>query len=410
MNLDWSIDDRRFVEEVRDFLSDSLTEDLRQARRRMTSVYSPPEVALAWQAILHGRGWAAPAWPVEYGGCGWDSGRRYLFARELAAAGAPPLSPMGLAMCGPVLIGHGRADQKAHFLPRILSGEDYWCQGYSERGAGSDLASLQMRAEEDGEDFVLNGHKIWTTHAHAANWMFCLVRTSVEDIPQKGITFLLLSMKSPGVTVRPIRFLSGEAVQGEVFFDDVRVPKSQAVGAIGKGWTVAKYLLSFERGGGVAAPGLRAGFERLCAAARKLAGDEALSLIDEAAVRAELADLAAEIAAFEASELRIQAALSGGREPGPEASMQKTLSTTLSQRITHLATVLAGPYAPPHQPHVTTSGGIVEVGAAPRANAPIGPEAFLSATDHYFNDRAGSIYAGSNEIQRNIIAKAVLGL
>ena len=410
MDLNWTPEETRFREAVRDFLSDNLTADIRAARRKMTSVYSPPDLAMAWQAILHKQGWAAPAWPVEHGGCGWSTAERYIFVSELAAAGAPPLSPMGLAMCGPVLIGHGTAAQKAHYLPRILSGQDYWCQGYSEREAGSDLARLQLRARDDGDALVLDGHKIWTTHAHAANWMFCLVRTATEEIPQKGITFLLLDMKSPGVEVRPIRFLSGEAVQGEVFFTDVRVPKSQVVGQIGQGWTVAKYLLLFERGGSVAAPGLKAALAGLVNAARLTGSGEPSDLAEQSHMRARIANLAADIAGFEATELRILASLSAGQSPGPESSMQKAVYTDLSQQITHLATDIAGAYAAPHQPHVTTSGGLVEA-SAPGANlGPVGPESSWSVTDHYFNDRAGSIYAGTNEIQRNIMAKAILGL
>ena len=239
MDLTWSAEDVRFREEVRDFLSAELPSDMRAARRGMTSVYSPPELALAWQAILNRRGWAAPAWPVEHGGRDWTLSQRYIFASELAAADAPPLSPMGLGMCGPVLVGHGGAEQKARYLPRILSGEDYWCQGYSEPDAGSDLATLRMSAVDDGDSLVCNGRKVWTTHAHAANWIFCLVRTAREAIPQRGITFLLIDMRSPGVETRPIWFISGEAVQSEVFFTDVRVPKANVVGRIGDGWTVA---------------------------------------------------------------------------------------------------------------------------------------------------------------------------
>ncbi len=404
--MNWTGEENQFRDEVRDFLADHLTADLRAARAKMTSVYAPPELALAWQAILYKQDWVAPAWPIEHGGCGWTTAQRYIFASELAAAGAPPLSPMGLAMCGPVLIGHGTEAQKARYLPRILSGADYWCQGYSEREAGSDLARLQLRAADDGEDFVLDGHKIWTTHAHAANWMFCLVRTATEDIPQKGITFLLLDMRSPGVEVSPIRFLSGEAVQGEVFFSGVRVPKSQVVGKIGQGWTVAKYLLLFERGGSVAAPGLWAAFSKLRqTAVQTQAGG--VRLIEHTHLRLRLAQLASDLTAFEATELRILSALKAGGSPGPESSMQKAVYTDLSQQITHLATDLAGAYAAPHQPHVTTSGGLVDAGSNLAA---VGPASAWSVTDHYFNDRAGSIYAGTNEIQRNIMAKAILGL
>jgi alkylation response protein AidB-like acyl-CoA dehydrogenase len=408
MDLTWSAEDIRFREEVRDVLGAELTPEMRAARRRMTSVYSPPELALAWQAILNRRGWAAPAWPVEYGGCDWTLPQRYIFASELAAADAPPLSPMGLGMCGPVLVGHGAAEQKAHYLPRILSGEDYWCQGYSESDAGSDLATLRMSAADDGDSFVCNGRKVWTTHAHAANWIFCLVRTTREAIPQRGITFLLIDMRSPGVETRPIWFISGEAVQSEVVFTDVRVPKANVVGRSGDGWTVAKYLLLFERGGSVAAPGLKVALARVVQMARETADGDGRPIIARSEVRARLAQLAAEVANLEAVELRVMSALSAGQSPGPESSMQKILSTELSQKITHAAMDLAGDYASPFQPRATTVGGQLRDTPAGDAAAAVGPPSAWPATSRYLNDRAGSIYAGTNEIQRNIMAKAIL--
>lgn len=230
MELNWSDDDLSFRERVRAFLDAELTPKLRAAGRGLTSVYADHDTGMGWQRILHARGWAAPAWPVEWGGCDWPVARRYIFAGELAAAGAPPISPMGIGMCGPVLIGHGTAAQKARFLPRMLSGEDFWCQGYSEPEAGSDLASLRMSARAEGGDFICNGHKIWTTHANVANWIFCLVRTSVEAVRQRGITFLLIDMTTPGVAVKPIVSLSGEHIQNEVFFTDVRVPMATRSG------------------------------------------------------------------------------------------------------------------------------------------------------------------------------------
>ena len=408
MNLEWSSEDLRFRDEVREFLDAELPVDMRLARRRMTSVYSSPELALAWQAILHRRGWAAPAWPMEYGGCDWTLSQRYIFASEMAAADAPPLSPMGIGMCGPVLIGHGTKAQKDHFLPRILSGEDYWCQGYSEPDAGSDLARLQMSAVEDGEDLICNGRKIWTTHGHAANWIFCLVRTAREEIPQKGITFLLIDMRSPGIETRPIWFISGEGVQSEIFFTDVRVPKANVVGRIGDGWTVAKYLLLFERGGSVAAPGLKASLSRLIETARETDDGTGRPLISFPDVGARLARLSAEVTNLEAIELRVMSALSDGQSPGPESSMQKTLNTELSQKITHMAMELAGVYAAPFQPHATEIGGRVQIDLVGGDHLAAGPASAWSATTRYFNDRAASIYAGTNEIQRNIMAKAIL--
>ncbi|HVK40991.1 MAG TPA: acyl-CoA dehydrogenase family protein, partial [Phenylobacterium sp.] len=262
MNLDLTGEELAFRQEVRSFLETSLTPELREVGRRATSVFTDKRHSLAWQKILHARGWAAPSWPVEYGGPGWSVMERHIFAAECARASAPNLAPMGLRMVGPVIMGFGTPEQKAHYLPRILSGEDYWCQGYSEPQAGSDLAALRLRAVRDGDHYVLSGSKLWTTHAHRANRMFCLVRTSAEGKPQAGITFLLLDMATPGVRVRPIITLAGEHEVNEVFFEDVRVPVSGRVGEENKGWTVAKYLLEFERGGG-SAPGLQVMLDRV---------------------------------------------------------------------------------------------------------------------------------------------------
>jgi len=287
----------------------------------------------------------------------------------------------------------------------MLSGEHFWCQGYSEPGSGSDLASLQMRAAEDGDDFVCNGHKLWTTHANVANWIFCLVRTSKESIPQRGITFLLIDMTTPGVEVQPIISLSGEHIQNHVFFTDVRVPKANAVGPVGEGWTVAKYLMQFERGGGVSSPGLkvRAGkIRRMLAALED--GPE------RRALGAQLTEAEIEIAAIEAVELRQMSKLSVGAAPGPESSLLKTVGTELSQRLTEIAITAAGLYAAPYQPHAVSPGGPTPGYRPPNDGAAVGPEITHTVASKYFNDRAGSIYAGTNEIQRNIIAKAVLGL
>ena len=247
MDLSWSAADTRFREEVRDFIAAELTPDLRKAGRSMTSVYADYDVGMKWQRILLKRGWVAPAWPVEYGGCGWSVAQRYIFASEMASAGAPPLSPMGIGMCGPVLIGHGTAEQKAHYLPRMLTGEDFWCQGYSEPGSGSDLASVRTKAVRDGDHYIVNGHKTWTTLAQHADWIFCLVRTDPLAKPQAGISFLLIDMKSPGVTVRPIITIDGSHQVNDVFLEDVRVPAENLIGEENKGWTYAKFLLGNER-------------------------------------------------------------------------------------------------------------------------------------------------------------------
>ena len=399
MDVTWSAEDQRFQAQVRAFLKEHLTDELRLTASRMTSVYADRETAMAWQAILHAR-----AWPVEYGGCGWSAVQRFIFATECANAGAPGLSPMGIGMCGPVLIGHGTPQQKAHYLPRMLSGEHFWCQGYSEPGSGSDLASLQMSAVDDGDDFICNGHKLWTTHANVANWIFCLERTAKEAIPQRGITFLLIDMSTPGIEVQPIISLSGEHIQNHVFFTDVRVPKANAVGPVGEGWTVAKYLMQFERGGGVSAPGLKMRAARIA---------KMLANIDEAERRSlasQLAQAEIEIAAIEATELRLMSKLSVGQAPGAESSLLKTVGTELSQRLTEIAVTAAGLYAAPFQPHATRAGGPTPGFRPPNDGEAVGPEAAYTVTAKYLNDRAGSIYAGTNEIQRNIMAKAVLGL
>jgi alkylation response protein AidB-like acyl-CoA dehydrogenase len=403
MEMSWSATDERFRQDVREFVAAALTPDLRKAGRSLTSVYAEYEIGMKWQRILHQRGWAAPSWPVEYGGCGWSVAQRYIFAGELAAAGAPPISPMGIGMCGPVLIGHGTSEQKARYLPRMLSGEDFWCQGYSEPGSGSDLASLQMSARDVGEDFVCNGHKIWTTHAHVANWIFCLVRTSREKIPQLGITFLLIDMTTPGVEVRPIVSLSGEHIQNEVFFTDVCVPKKNVVGQIGDGWTVAKYLMQFERGGGVSAPGLRIRMQRI----RDMARAEGMS--DENFV-VKLACAGIEIEALESVELRVMSKLSHGQAPGAESSMLKMVATELSQRLTELALEATGFHALPYQPYAVSAGGPSPNYRPPNNQHPVGPDYSWTVAAKYLNDRAGTIYAGTSEVQRNILSKAVLGL
>jgi alkylation response protein AidB-like acyl-CoA dehydrogenase len=346
---------------------------------------------------------------VQHGGCGWSIVQRYIYASEAADAGAPPVSPMGIGMCGPVLIGHGTPEQQARFLPPMLSGEDFWCQGYSEPGSGSDLASLQMSAQDDGDALVCNGHKLWTTHANHANWIFCLVRTSREAIPQRGITFLLIDMTSPGVEVQPIISLSGEQIQNHVFFTDVRVPRANVVGRVGEGWTVAKYLMQFERGGSVSAPGLKRRLQRIAAMTR---AEAALSVLSDelVALRGQLAEAAIRVEALEALELKTMSRLSAGEAPGAESSLLKILGTELSQRLTELALDAAGLYAAPYQPHLVAAGGPSPGFNAPGDNQAVGPAYAWTVAAKYFNDRAGSIYAGTNEIQRNILAKAVLGL
>ncbi|MBN9792566.1 acyl-CoA dehydrogenase [Pseudonocardia sp. TMWB2A] len=410
MDLRWSEEDLAFRDEVRAFLDERLTPDLRRAGSLMTSVYADHDASMRWQAILHERGWAAPAWPVEHGGCDWSVAQHYLFTRESVLAGAPPLSPMGISQVAHVLVEFGTPEQKAYFLPRILSGEIFFCQGYSEPESGSDLASLSMTAEDDGDHLVCSGSKIWTTHAHEANWMFCLVRTSRTGRKQQGITFLLIDMTSPGIEVRPLVMTSGEVVQNQEFFDRVRVPKTNVIGRIDDGWTVAKYLLEFERGGVAAAPGLQVMAEQVARAASTQPGADGRPLIDSPVFADRLADARIRIDVLEVLEFRVLSTVAAGGNPGTASSMLKILATELSQTLTELLLEAAGPRGRAYQPHATSPGGAVSE-FAPPADGYVGGEAWQAlAPLRYLNDRAGSIYAGSNEIQRNIIAKAALGL
>ncbi|ENZ83990.1 acyl-CoA dehydrogenase family protein [Caulobacter vibrioides] len=402
MSAGLSPEDAAFRDEVRAFLDQALTPKLRRAGTLMTSVYCDHEAQLEWQALLYKRGWAAPSWPVEYGGCGWSAVQRYIFARERLLAGAPT-SPLGINMVGPAIMAFGDPAQKAFFLPRMLSGEHLWCQGYSEPQAGSDLAALAMKAKRDGDHLVCTGTKIWTTHANVANWMFCLVRTDASGRKQQGITFLLIDMTSPGVTVRPIVMSSGEAVQSQVFFDEVRVPIENVVGGLGQGWTVAKYLLEYERGGSAYAPELQV---KLAALRR----DAAEALAANPLLAARLAETEVEVEVLDALEAEILSALSADKAIGTDASMMKILGTELQQRVTELALDAAGPLARAWQPGVAVPGGPVIGHPLPQDDHASGEVWQAIAPLRYLNERAGTIYAGANEIQRGILAKAELGL
>lgn len=380
-----------FRADVRGWLADHLPAHLRDVNARAVSVFTPKQYNLEWQAILNKKGWVAPHWPAEYGGTGWDDIERHIFASECASAGAPSLSPMGLRMVAPCIMKFGTPEQKAHYLPRLLNGEDYWCQGYSEPGSGSDLASLSLKAERDGDDYVLNGSKIWTTHAHFANKMFCLVRTNRDGRPQQGITFLLLDMDSPGINVRPILSLSNDHDFNQVFFDNARVPVSGRLGEEDQGWGVAKYLLEFERAVAYAA-GLRAALAEV---------RDAALLLNDPAITRKLTKLAIEIAAINAAEQGVMLRMSRGGNPGPASSMLKVQGTECQQRIQELAVEVAGDYAAVDQFAARQPGSNEDI---------IGPRSALVATARYLNGRAASIYGGSNEIQRGIMAKLVLGL
>ncbi|MEI8303865.1 MAG: acyl-CoA dehydrogenase [Burkholderiales bacterium] len=382
-----------FRDEVRTFLLQELDPDLVRAARLNTSVFSDKDIGLRWHRKLHQRGWVAPAWPMEHGGTGWTLARRWVFETECAVAGAPGLSPLGLRMAGPVIMHFGTPEQKAHYLPRILSGDDYWCQGYSEPGSGSDLASLKTRAVRDGDHYVVNGSKIWTTHAHLANRMFALVRTGDTGARrQEGISFLLIDMDTPGITVRPIRSASGDHEVNQVFFDDVRVPVSCRVGEEGQGWTIAKYLLEFERGGAISAGRLRAALERL----ERVIPEGAL---DDPDLSIALSGIEVDIRALEMTELRVMSSLRLGQNPGSVSSLLKLRWSEIHQSITRLGVRLLGPEA------------LVWEEVRPLHLAEDGPLAddARPVLAGYLNARAYTIFGGTSEIQREIIARETVG-
>ncbi|BCW87499.1 Putative acyl-CoA dehydrogenase FadE17 [Alphaproteobacteria bacterium SO-S41] len=383
--------DAEFRAEVRAFLAAKLTPDLREAGRLCAGIYSDRPVAQRWLAILNARGWSVPRWPVEHGGTGWSEVQHAIFAAELIAAEAPPVTPNATGMLGPVLIEYGTEAQKAYFLPRIRSGEDWWAQGYSEPGAGSDLARLQCRAERQGDHYIINGSKIWTTHAHWSNRIFCLVRTRTDGKAQEGISFLLFDLDLPGIEIRPLISISGDHEFNEVFFRDVRVPAEGLVGEENMGWTVAKFLLRHERSSQYA-PRLRNQLRQLRAMAAAREVDAASVGLDAAAVALDV---------LEAQEFRILDAVGRGASMGVTSSMMKVQGTELRQRLDEIGIELAGAYSAADQ-----SKALVGL----RANDAVGPADGFTAMSRYLNDRAASIYAGSNEIQRNIIAGQGLGL
>lgn len=394
MNLDLAPEDVAFRSEVRAFLEEALTPELRAWSAKQAGVWADMPLALAWQKILHARGWVAPAWPVEYGGPGWSDVQRWIFDAECARLGTPSIPQMGIKMCGPVLMKYGTDAQKAYHLPRILSGEINWCQGYSEPQAGSDLAALQCRAERRGDTYVVNGSKIWTTYAHVCNWIFCLVRTDAGGRPQQGISFLLIPMDTPGISIRPLITLAGDHEVNQVFFDEVVVPAENLVGEENQGWTVAKYLLEFERGGAYASR-LRAGVAgvRRIAAAEGLMGDDAFI--------AKLALMDAEIEAIDITERRLISALAKGRPVGGAPSMLKLVGTEAVQRIDELRIEAVGAW---------TCVDYASMRHAQHANGIAGPDHAVPAMGRYLNNRAATIYGGSSEVQRNIMARMELGL
>ncbi|HEX7887018.1 MAG TPA: acyl-CoA dehydrogenase family protein [Phenylobacterium sp.] len=407
MDLDFAPDDLAFRDEVRAFIAENLDDDMRAMMGQSKNQYVDKETQVRWMKRLNAKGWAAPDWPVEYGGTGWSPGKKYIFDMEMTLAGAPETANMGLKMCAPVVMAFGTPEQKAQHLPKILSSDVWWCQGYSEPGAGSDLASLALKAERDGDHYVLNGSKTWTTHAQFADWMFCLVRTSNEEIRQKGISFLLLDMRTPGITIRPIPTLDGppEGQQeiNETFFDNVRVPIANRIGKEGEGWTYAKYLLQFERGN-ASAPGLQARLKRV----RRIAGlersDAGGSLMSDPSFRRKLSEVEIKVEALNALELRVFAGRAHGDALGAVSSTLKLEGSELGQAVTELALEAAGAYA---QPFVRDTWEMLRPGGNTHR---VGPDYAAPVAPTYFNYRKFSIFAGSSEIQHNIIAKVVLGL
>ena len=398
MNLNFSPEEISFQEEVRDFLKQELTQDLVNAAKHSSAVFTEKEVAMKWQKKLANKGWLVPSWPEEYGGTNWTQTQRYIFSSECAKAGAPNLIPMGLAMIGPLLLGKGTKEQKDYYIPRIISGEDYWCQGYSEPGAGSDLASLQCKAERVGDEYVINGTKIWTTHAHLANKIFCLVRTDNSGKNQEGITFLMLDMNQPGVKVEPILTMAKDHDFNQVVFTDAVAKVSDRIGEENQGWSVAKYLLEFERSGGVGGSKSLSDLDFIRRLIKKISSTHKDSSFADT-YNTKVAELEIKALSIQYTSLRILSSLTKGDSPGPESSMMKTLVTDLEQEISELTLEVIGYYGIPFQ---DTSLG---------SNKPaIGDEDYRSIAGKYQNLRATTIYGGSNEIQRNIMAKAVLGL
>jgi len=387
-------DDLAFRDELRRFLADNVSDSMRRAIDLTTGFLIEPDVLIDFHRALDRKGWAVPHWPREHGGTGWTPVQRYIFDLECGRAGVSAYNASGSHFVGPVIIHYGTAEQKQRYLPRIRSGEDFWAQGYSEPGSGSDLASLKTKADTDGADYVVNGQKIWTSMAHRANRLFALVRTSTAGKRQEGITFLLIDMDTPGVTVRPIIGNGGDHEFNEVFFSDVRVPKANRIGEENKGWEVAKYLLEFERGGRVLAGQVRAQFAKLV---RLMAA----RCPDDPAMQVRIAEIGTDLDAMEMIDLSVLSALQAGGNPGPISSLLKLRWSEIRQAIAEAAVDVIGEDAlvwPVARPLYET------------LQLPPEDEAVLAATPRYLNSRAFSIMGGTSEVQTNILAKTWVGL
>ena len=399
MDLNLTPEEQAFRAEVRRFIAEKvparLTDKVRHGQHLTKADYEE------WHAILHAQGWLANHWPQAWGGTGWNAVEKFIFENECALAWCPRTVPFGVNMLGPVLIKYGNEAQKRYWLPRILSGEDWWCQGYSEPGAGSDLASVKTSAVRQGDHYIVNGQKTWTTLGHHANMIFCLVRTNREAKQQEGISFLLIDMTSPGIEVRPIITLDGEHEVNEVFFTDVKVPVENLVGEENKGWTCAKYLLTYERTN-IAGVGFSvAALARLKVIAQKVMKN-GRPLAQDPLFAARLAKVEIDLENMKTTNLRVIAAVAGGGAPGAESSMLKIKGTEIRQEINALTRRAMGPYALPFLPEALEGGA--------EDDASVGPRDAAYAAAQYFNNRKLSIFGGSNEIQKNIISKMILGL
>ena len=402
MDMTFSAEDEAFREEVRTFIAENLPLEIQEASRRSPS-YVPKEYTKRWHKILFEKGWVAPSWPKEHGGCEWTPVQKHIYDEEYQNANAPRLSSFGITMIGPVLYTFGTKDQKQQHIPSILNGDIFWCQGYSEPGSGSDLASLQTRAEldESGDNYIVNGQKIWTSHAHHADWIFALVRTSSEGKKQEGISFLLIDMSTPGLEVKPIISMDGGHYLNEVFFVDVKVPVQNRIGEEDMGWTYAKYLLGHERTGiaGVAKS------KRKLKNLKEIAGLEQLgdkAMIDDQDFKSRVASIGIKLQALEITNLRTLAAVNVGKSPGDASSILKIRGTEIEQELNELLMEAMGYYAQPYQPGRLFNQQTNMI--------PVGPDHAVGLMEEHLLRRAASIYGGSNEIQKNIIAKAIMGL
>ena len=404
MRLAFNDEELAFQREVRDWIAANMPAEVAEESRRSRTSHVSKERLLQWQKKLAGKGWLCPNWPKEYGGPGWNSTQKFIFEMEMARADSPYLSSFSIKMVAPVLMKYGSAAQKQRFLPKIAAAEELWCQGYSEPGSGSDLASLRTKADRQGDHYIVNGQKIWTTNAHYADWIFCLVRTSNEGKRQEGISFLLIDMKSPGIRIDPIYLVDGTRTPmrhevNQVFFTDVKVPVENLVGEENKGWTYAKYLLEFERGGQAHGPRLRKAFRHLQTLSKtQLDAGEPLSA--SAHWREKMAALEMEIDAVEMNEMMFYSSLKTGDAPGNMASVVKMRGTEVGQKVTELAVEAVGWYGAPFTELRNYDSNIV----------PVGGDYVDDVSPRYFNTRKTTIYGGSSEVQRNVLAKAMLGL